>query len=193
MQPQSPSPNYDFIMNAGQKPKGSWLPALPRPALIGLGAALGLFILMVLLVVFGGKGSTSQGVQSVAARAQEIARVCNVAASDTNDSNVKALAATVATTLSSQETQLNAYWTSNNHKVDPKTLAIYQNKSVDAQLQSAVQNNNFAAVFNNYLKTNLRLYQTQLAQTYQSTSSTALHNVLSSANASVQTILDSSF
>lgn len=197
MQPQNHQPNsqFDFIMDEGSKKKrGLGLPSLglPRPVQIGLIVMIAVIILIIVgALLSGSKGSGSQPITSLMARAQEISRVSGLATQDSSDSNLKALSATVSAAMDSQENQLSTYLAGSGQKIDPKTLGIDQNSATDNLFQTAAQNNNLNSTYANYLTSNLNAYKSQLSGEYNKTGNAKLKAILNDAFASVQTIISS--
>ena len=181
-------------MNSGQAPKKHFsLPKvnLPKPVKIAIGVIVALIIVIVLSsILFGNKTGSYQPYLSTLARAQEITRVSALAQDDSQDQTVQNLAATVQTTLSSQQAQITAYLKSNKASFGAKQLAADSDKSADAALQTATQNNNLQSVYQAYLKQNLALYKADISAAYAKAGPQG-KTVLDNAYASVQTLLAS--
>lgn len=194
MQPQSPNPQYDFIMKDGQRAKkGFGLPKLnlPRPVLISLAGIVGLFILIIgYSLLSSGKTSSSQGYVAAMARAQEIARVSTSVATLAQDSPTQNLAATAQNTLSSEQAQLTTYLKGQKIKVSTVALAADKSSATDTQMQTASTNGNLASVYAAYLKTQLGLYQKEIQIAYK-TAGPSGKAILNAAYASVKVILAS--
>lgn len=157
---------FDFMLKNQSKPPrrfGSLFSGLPRPAKIAL-AALGLFFILIILytLLFGGKTSSSDPLISVMATAQEISRVSTLVQQQTRTVDTKDLAATTGAVLNSQKQELQSYFKSKKVKVDTKKLASKLDKKTDAQLTSALQNNNYDQAYFAYLITSLANYQNTL-------------------------------
>jgi hypothetical protein len=192
-QPNSPNPQYDFIMNGRQKPGRNLLPSLnmPKPVKMGLLGAIVLIVLILIsALIFNHKSGADSPITELMAQAQEIARVSDVVNQEAQDSTVQTTASTVSAVLNSQEQQLGSYLSGTGEKVDSKALAADQNTNTDAQLQTALQNNNLGSAYNNYLSQSLNSYKANLAKEYSSASSANLRNILNDAAGSIQTILD---
>lgn len=193
MQPQSPTPQYDFILNNQPAPKKPGLLPTKMPGRLKI-ILIGIIGLMVLFIVgallFGGGGSSSQPLLKIMSQAQEISRVSKLVQQQTKNNDTKALATTAAASLDSQKAELNGYLAGKKQKADPNTLAADLNKSTDSKMQIAAQNNSLEETYKTYLKTNLNSYSSQL-QTAYSTASGEAKLVLNSAFASTQVILDS--
>lgn len=190
MQPSSPTPQYDFILNGGQAPAKKPLGSLPKPLLIVAGAAILILIIIIWSSLSSGKSTDNTKVVEAMARAQEISRVSQLVEGQSKDSNTQALAATVQTTLSSQQAQLNSYLKDHKKKVGDKELAIYKDSGTDGQLQSAALNNSLELTYATYLKNNLAAYNSSLSTAYSSASG-SLKSLLGDAYRSNQVILGS--
>jgi hypothetical protein len=83
------------------------------------------------------------------------------------DPTTQALAATVEATLSSDQDQLNAYLATNKVKVNKLQLAADTDKTVDAQLQTAQQNNSLDDAYKTYLRADLAKYLSDLQAAYK--------------------------
>src|SRR4051812_1067281 len=107
MQPQSPNPDFDFMLKDQPQARRSLMPNIPRPAKIALIVAVGIILLIIVTSLFSsrGKGST-QSFVGVAARAQETLRVTALEQPKLQDPQTQALAATVSAALSSDEQQI---------------------------------------------------------------------------------------
>lgn len=193
MQPPNPNSQYDFILNADQKPKNGFFSdlGLPRWVVLGGLAAVILIVLIVLYSVAFGNKSNNQPVLSLAAQAQEISRVSTLVSQTSTDSNTVSLATTVITVLTSQQTGLTNYYTSTGHKLDTKLLAVDKNDQTDQQIQSANQSNSLTSFYESYLKASLSSYGQALASEYKLTRNPDLKPTLDSDYQSVQTILNS--
>lgn len=155
MQPKSPSPEYDFILKENQSPKrGLPMPSLPKPLLIVLAAFLALILIIVIASVLSGrKNNQWLPFEGVLARGQETLRVTKAVQDlKLQDPQTQALAATVSSTLSSDQTQLLSYLARNHVKVASVQLAADTDKTTDASLQAAAQNNNLDAAYVSYVK-----------------------------------------
>jgi hypothetical protein len=102
--------------------------------------------------------------------------------------DTKGLAVTTEAALSSDQAQLASYLGKNGVKVSSKSLAIYTDKTVDAQMQTAAQNNSLDSAYAAYLKKALMDYENRLSTVYPTVSVTA-KNILHTAFVSTQTLL----
>ncbi len=168
---------------------GSLLSGVPKPAKIVLVAIVSLLLLVILYSLFlGGKTTNADQLVGMAAKAQEIARVSTLVQQQSTSTDTKGLASTTSETLSSQQKQLVIYLKSQGVKASAKKLAARLDKNTDAQLLAAQQNNNYDQTYFKYLKTNLAAYQNDI-NTVQKGVSKKAQAILSTTNASVQTLL----
>jgi hypothetical protein len=194
MQPQSPNPNFDFMLKDQPKPKRSLMPNLSKPLKIGLAVTGGIILLIIISSLLSGRNNgASQPIIGALARGQEILRVTALLQQpplQLRDPQTQALSATVSSSLSSDQQQLVSYLAKNHTKVNTVQLAADVNKSTDASLQSASQNNNLDSAYITYLKSNLGTYQTDIQTAYKSAGSNG-KALLQKSFDSVNTILSS--
>jgi hypothetical protein len=194
MQPQSPNPNFDFMLKDQPKPKRSFMPNLSKPLKIGLAVTGGIILLIIISSLLSGRNNgASQPIIGALARGQEILRVTALLQQpplQLRDPQTQALSATVSSSLSSDQQQLVSYLAKNHTKVNTVQLAADVNKSTDASLQSASQNNNLDSAYITYLKSNLGTYQTDIQTAYKSAGSNG-KALLQKSFDSVNTILSS--
>ncbi len=195
MQPQSPDPNFDFMLKENQAPKKR-LPLLPlnlpKPARIALAAIAGLFVLIIVVSLLSSRSNSGfKDFSGVLARCQETLRV-TAAAQQLNlqDPQTQALAATVTSALTSDKTQMTKYLSQNHHPISTTQLAADLNKSTDAAFQSAAQNNGLDTAYVSYLKDNLARYETDLQTAYKTAGPNG-KALLSNAFNSTKALLDS--
>jgi hypothetical protein len=165
-QPQSPNSDYDFILKDKQTAKRNLpLPNLPKPMLIAVAVLAGLILVIIVASLLSGrKNSQWQPFESVLARGQETLRVTQLTQQELQlqDPQTKALAATVSSALTSDQQQIKSYLTKNHFKVSQARLAAETDKSTDADLQTASQNNSLDSAYVSYLKSALNKYQADL-------------------------------
>lgn len=196
--PTSPSPEYDFIYS-NQQPKRRFGFGLPGGnnltkltlLIVGAGAVIGILII-ILSSVLGPKDVNTKQVTDIMARAQEISRVSTLVGQQTGlDSDAKNLAATTTASMDSEEMQLKAYLSNAHKKVGSKDLLLHMDKTVDTQIQAAIQTNSLSTAYSVYLKKQLTDYQSALKTAYDGTTSTKLRPLLQDAYDSTQVILSS--
>lgn len=161
-QPQSPNSDYDFILKDKQTAKRNLpLPNLPKPMLIAVAVLAGLILVIIVASLLSGrKNSQWQPFESILARGQETLRVTQMTQQELQlqDPQTKALAATVSSALTSDQQQLKIYLAKNKVKVSMAELAVDTDKTTDASLQSASQNNSLDSAYVDYVKGALAKY-----------------------------------
>lgn len=195
MQPNPPSPQYDFILKEQKPQRGRFHLGLPgsgnnvsRGLLIGLTAIV---LILFAIFIFGGNGSANKPLVDLVARAQEINRISTQVANQQDvTADTKNLVATVQSVLSSQQKQMASYLAGTGTKIDPAKQTSYENKSTDSQLTSADQAGNLASFYQSYLQTNLSNYQSALQTDYK-TAPPKARTLIANDYASVTTILKS--
>jgi len=190
MQPQSPDPQFDFMLKDSPQPKRGLVPAIPKTAKIILAAVLGIFLLVIIIALISGrnKGST-QGIVSVMARNQEIIRVTDLAQQlQLEDPQTQALAATVSASLSSDKQRLLDYLNKNKAKASPAQLAADKDTNTDTSLQSASQNNSLDTAYIDYLRSALAKYQADVQTAYKASGPNG-QKILSETYESASTLL----
>lgn len=193
MQPQSPNPDYDFILK-DNKPagRGFSMPNLSKPVLIGLAAVMAIIVIIIAAALLGGRKNGSLLVyEGVLARGQETIRVTKLAQQlQLQDPQTRSLAATVSTTLTSDQKQLISYLAKNNMKVPAVALAANTDKTTDTSLQSAAQNNRLDAAYVDYLRNALSRYQTDLQSALNITGPNG-KKIISSSSEGTRALLNS--
>jgi hypothetical protein len=159
MQPQSSDKQFDFMLKNNQPAKsGGGLLKLPKPVMIGLAVILGIILLIAVSSVLSGRknGATQPIVDSVA-RGQEIIRVTTaVQTLGLHDPSINALSTTVLAVLTSDHRQLVQYLAANNVKLTKVQASVYTDKTVDDQMQTALQSNNLDQTYTTYLQQNIK-------------------------------------
>lgn len=171
MQPTSPDPKFDFMLNNSAPPKrGLPLPSFSKPVKIILGVVLAVVLLIIISSALSGrnKGATQPVINTVA-RGQEILRVTLLAQQQFHlqDPTIQASAATVSAALASDHQQLISYLTKTGTKLSKLQLAADSDKTTDSQLQSASQNNNLDQAYITYVQQALAKYQVDLQIAYK--------------------------
>lgn len=191
MQPQSPTPQYDFILNNQPAPKKFRpLPGPAGPARNILIAVLAVFLVVLLAaLLLGGRSGSTQPIINVMARNQEISRVSTLVGQQSKDPTTQALVSTVNSSLGSDKARLAGYLKSSKQKYDTKSLAADLNKNTDSQMQAAAQNGTLDTAYKTYLKSGLGSYKSDLQTAYTSAGSNA-SQILTTAFSSTQVILD---
>jgi hypothetical protein len=171
MQPQSPNPDFDFMLKDQQPARrGLSMPGLPRPALYGIAGVVIIILLIVVFSIFSGsKGGSTQSIIGALARGQETLRITDLVQTQLQlqDPQTKALAATVSASLNSDQSRFKSYLLSNKVKPNPKQLAADLDATTDASMRSASQSNNLDQAYKAYLQSALSKYETELKTAYQ--------------------------
>jgi hypothetical protein len=171
MQPQSPNPDFDFMLKNNPQPKpGLGLPSVNKPVKIAAAVVIVIIILIIgSSILSSGKGNGVQTVTAAIVRGQEIIRVTQLVQNEQlQDPGTTALAATISSTLSSQQAQLTAYLAQGHTKLSSLQLSADTDKTVDAQMQAASQNSQLDETYKNYLTQSLAKYQSDLDIAYKS-------------------------
>lgn len=170
MQPQSTPTNFDFLEENQPPKRGLPIPNLPKPAKIALAVVGGIIILIIVssLLSSRNKGS-AQAFAGVLSRANETLRVTALVQQQLplQDPQTQALAATVNSAITSDKQQILSYLAKNHIKAPSTALAADTDKSTDASLQAAAQNNSLDAAYINYLKGALAKYEADLQNAYK--------------------------
>ncbi len=190
MQPQEPNPDFNFILNDNSPPKrGIGLPKLPKPAKVILFTLIGIIMIVIVLSALSSRSaSNSQAYINVVARGQETLRVTSTFQQKLQDFQTQATAATVSATITSDQAQITSYLAKNHVKISKVQLNADIDKTTDTSLQNAAQNNNLDAAYQNYLKTALVKYQSDLKLAYAS-AGPAGKQLLKTSYASAGTLL----
>lgn len=167
MQPQQP--DYNFIVNAGQKPKKALLPAgnskQTRILVVLGGVVLLLIIGFVIMTVLSSAGKGQQETLLKASQQQaELIRVSKIGIEKARDANTRNFAITTNITLQSDQAGLLAI-----SKAKPKEIALGKSTKTDLALTTAEQSNKFDEVFTQTVQTQLIAYQKTLKSVYDAT------------------------
>lgn len=165
MQPQSPNPDFDFMLK-DQPParRGLSLPNLPRVVLYGIIGVVVILLLIIVFSVFSGRSSGStQPIIAVLARNQETLRVSALVEDQLQDPQTEALETTTTASLYSDKQKLSDYLASNKVKVSPAQLAADTDKTTDAAMTTAQQNNSLDQAYVTYLREALNKYENDLS------------------------------
>jgi hypothetical protein len=192
MQPQSPNPDFDFMLKDQPQARRS-LPMtnLPKPVIYGVTGLLIVILLIVGLSMLSGRQSGgTQAYINVLARNQEILRVTTVAQTQLQDPQVRAMAATASASLNSDKQQIINYLTTRHVKPKPAQLAADLDSTSDASLRTAAQNNSIDPAYVSYLRDALNKYVTDLRLAAKSTTEKG-KAILNDAQASTLSLLSS--
>lgn len=196
MPPQSPNPDFDFMLKNQQPAKrGLPLPGLnlPRPIKITLFVALGIILLVIISSLLrGGSSNSTAAITGVLARGQETLRVTQLVQQQLQlqDPQAQGLAATISNSLSSDQVQLKNYLARNHAKINAALLASDIDKNTDSSMQTASENNGLDDAYKSYLKGALAKYENDLQAAYKLAGPNG-KKILSDAIDGVQTLLSS--
>lgn len=171
MQPQSPSPDFDFMLKDQPKARrGVPLPNFSKPVKIILAVLAAIILLIVISSVLSGRqAGKTQPFINVLARGQETLRVTSSAQQlQLQDPQTQALAATASSALASDKQQLTDYLAKNHNKISPNALGGDDDKTTDANLQTAAANNNLDSAYVAYMRDALTKYENDLKAAYDS-------------------------
>lgn len=179
-----PTPDYDFIMNSGQKPASK--PKLPagnsqksRILIVAAGAVLLLIVAIVVIALISSAGKAGQADLVKAAQQQaEIVRISELGTERAKGAAAKNLATTAGLSMQSDQAALQKALSKQGIKVNEKQLAAGKNQQTDTVLTTAEQSNKFDEVFTKTLQEELRAYQQTLKSAYDSASSESLKQTL---------------
>ncbi len=193
MQPQSPNPDFDFMLK-DQPAKKRILPSLnlSRPVKIGLGAVIAIVVIIIISSLLSGRNAgKTQPFIDVLARGQETLRVTSyVQQLQLQDPQTQTMAATAASALASDKQELISYLTKNHINVSAKALGADDDKTTDTSLQTAAQNNNLDSAYAAYMRDALSKYETDIQTAYKTAGSNG-KKILNDASISTTTLLNS--
>jgi hypothetical protein len=171
MQPQSPNPDFDFMLK-NQPPAKRGLPIAGSSKMVKIiaGVVVAVLLLVIISSLSGHKSGGTQDMVSAVARNQEILRVTQLAQTQfqLQDPGTQSLAATVSSSLSSDQQAMVKYLADNKTSLSKQQLAADTDKTADAQMQSARQNNQLDSAYQSYVKTALAKYQSDLQTAFKS-------------------------
>lgn len=191
--PLPPSNDYDFIMNAGNKPSPGrfQLPGTPnsptQKAMVmgGLIFFVILFLVLVFSVFSNLRKTDTASLSSLAAEQQEILRITALAQPNLKDPVSQTAAANTKATIQSQQNELIEHAKKIGGKIDKKELALKLDPKHTTDLETAAQTGKYDETYNAFLVTSLNTYQNDLKKAYEgaSTSGQALLSTFYDSNA----------
>ena len=193
MQPQSPNPDFDFMLKENQPAKrGLPLPNFSKPVKIIIAVLVAVALLIVISSVLSGRqAGQTQPFIDILARGQETLRVTSLVQQlQLQDPQTQALAATVSSALASDKQQLTDYLAKNHNKISPNALGADDDKAADANFQTADQNNNLDSTYVTYMRDALTKYENDLKAAYNSAGPNG-KAILNSISVSTTTLLNS--
>jgi hypothetical protein len=193
MQPQSPNKDFDFMLKE-QPQRRRILPSfnLSKPIKIALAVVLAIvFLIVISSVLSGRKAGKTQPFIGVLARGQETLRVtAEVQQLQLQDPQTQAMASTAASALASDKQQLLNYLARNHSKVSAAALGADNDKTSDASLQAAAQNNGLDSAYVTYLRDSLNKYETDIQTAYKTAGPNG-QKLLNDISISTTTLLNS--
>lgn len=192
-QPLGQSGEYDFIMGPTQKKPGFSLNVGGGKggliALIGLGLAVIIVLLVGYNLLFGNKPSVTVELVDIAARQQEITRITAVNSTKLRDANLLAVNSVAKATVRSDQSQILGYLASFGVKPKPAELSTRLDKQTDTLLASAEQNGRLEDEYAAVLAKQLKAYQVSLKAVYDTTESPQTKQLLQTAFDNAQAVL----
>lgn len=174
---QQPAPNYDFIMNGNQKPRGRF--SLPggnsRNGRIII-FSVGILVLIIATFMFFSLLSSSSRANTdrvieITQQQQELIRIADIGTSKARTSASRNLAMTTKVSMMSAQNQLVGLLKKNGHKVGGKQLALKQDPAATSALSAAALNNTFDEVFTKLINEKLSEYRASLKTAFSGSTS----------------------
>ncbi len=196
MPPDQSSPagqQYDFIMNADQKPKRRLFNVSSGAGkllmFVVAGAVLIIILIVVLSAVFGGGSAGIKEVQALAEQQTEIIRVADLGKTKARDKTTLSYVMAVKLTVNSELNQTTNFLKDNNHAVKPKDLLGGKNTATDTALKTAEQENKYDEAVTTALKEDLTAYQSAVKKQFDAASNTKEKTLLQSLYSQVSLLL----
>lgn len=173
---ESPTSQYDFILNADKKPAAPSGSKKTRRLLIII-AVLVVATIGALLYSFSAGPSTpsSEGLAGIAQKQTEILRIAEIGQKKATSPDTKTFIATVSYSLTTAQQQSTAMLKKSSTKVN---LAGGKDPLVDTRLNTASLNNTFDQTFNEVMQAQLTDYQTALKSAVAGAKSTKEKDLL---------------
>jgi hypothetical protein len=173
--------NYDFILNAGQKPKKSLLPSgnstLQRIAVIGGLAAVALIMIIVLVSLMHSSGEDKTVFLKTLRDQSEINRIATVGVTKATGPAAKNIAVSAAATTQSDQKILTD--TLQKHGIKYKANQLQsKNAETDSRLETALAAATYDQTLLEILDEQLTAYQTDLQQAHDKTKSQSIQSAL---------------
>jgi len=146
-QPQGSNP-YDFILNPSAPPKKGPFNGSKHTKLISV-AFIGIILVVVMIGIsvitsLGNKNYNS--LLELAQRQTEIVRIADLGLANARDPSTVTYVSTLRNVTLSEKTSTLAFLAKKKFKVNDKQLALKKDASIDKDLTSAKQDNNYDAV-----------------------------------------------
>ncbi|MGB4759453.1 MAG: hypothetical protein WBP26_05355 [Candidatus Saccharimonadales bacterium] len=163
---------------------------LKKIALIVGAAMVGLILIIIGANLFlGGKDDTTAMLLSIAQDQQEMIRVSSSTGNLVNATELKNFDVTAQATLASDQQKIIAHISANGGKIGDKTLGLKHDPATDTLLATAKSTNTLDASYAQIMEIQLTTYRDDIKVTFESTSDENLKQVLRSAYASSDLLL----
>lgn len=190
MQDQSQDP-YNFIMDPNLQQKNR--PAMlqnPKQRII-ISIVFVVVVLMVLFIAYSfiaslGKQDNSALI-SINAQQNEIIRISDLGLKEAKDPNTKTLVATLKSFVVSDQVDTESYLSKNGTKITPEQAVSKKDSSIDEDLETALQRNNYDEALLASLKDLQSSYKKSLSSALSDSSSTTRKQLLETAIANLNT------
>lgn len=199
MQPeqQKIQPDYDFILNTGQKKRGLNLGTSPFNSRL-LVIVGGFFILLIVFVILKSiLSSSSIGVADYDTLLQNQTEIIHIMSSDLQNQNQSAVinsanqafSQTALLTMTSYQASMIKYLAKNGVKVNASALKANVSSQIDSQFTSAQSSNNFNSIFQNVMSQQLVTYTSNLVKAYSNTKGSLGRQLLQNENKGTQLLI----
>jgi hypothetical protein len=192
-QPAAPADPYTFITEPAAPKQGFRLPGGGSLVMRAAFAAGGLLVLIILFSVIKNLvvgPSKFTAFLPVAQDQQQIAHLTKAASQQQSlPVTTENFIATAQLTVPSNQSGLLQYLANNHYKVNPKSLVLKVNPSLDTQLTAAAANTTYDETFRTIMAAQLNTYINDLKHTYAQTTGTKGRALLSSDYDQAQLLL----
>jgi flagellar basal body-associated protein FliL len=189
--PQSPTPQYDFIMNPGQPAKKPLIPGASskQGRIIIVGVGIVIMILLASMVIGllnkSGKGNTDALV-TAAKQQQELIRIAEIGVTKARSQDAKNIAITTKLSLESQQSEMQSAIKAAG--LNPKKVLSSADSKTDEALTTAEQNNRFDEEFLKIMAASLTAYQKSVKAAYDGATGKKLKAALTTQYDSANTL-----
>lgn len=187
--PQLDQTPYDFIMNAGTAPKATGGgPNSLKQRLLFVGGIFALLIVLgiVMVAVLSGGNGSSDNLLRVQQIQRETARVSQLAARDVGSQTVRNAAVNTQLSTTTDRQLLSAALAVRGITFTEEELALGANFDVEGEFETAQAAGTIDTTALTYLQEQVALYETALAEAFESASSEELRTELNRAYESTQ-------
>lgn len=167
------SPDYNFILNNEPQKKGFFKGNKTKRIAI---VVTGLLLLMVIFglvfsFIFGSDSNSTAELTKLAARQTEIIRVAGIGEKQATDLPTRNYASAVQLSMISANKQTMDALGTRGIKLKSDQLGSAKDKDIDSTLTKATQNNRFNEEFKDWMQKNIKQYQFDIKNLYDSSSS----------------------